>query len=100
MKQRRDPDLDSACRYQAMREAAARGGDPASMKALGQIAAKARRRRPERGGSIRIRYRAREGLWYIDVKALWNVQGWRDPFWVGPFRTARGAATLDLRPGT
>jgi hypothetical protein len=66
-----------------------------------------------RGGVIRLRYQARLGYWWVDLLSLPNrgrpkrkavfregrvVKGKASDhgLWTGPWRTARGAVTLDL----
>lgn len=66
---------------------------------------------------IRLRYQARWGYWWVDLLSLPGsghprrkdvFRGGRvikgkasDPgLWTGPWRSARGAATLDLSPGS
>lgn len=68
---------------------------------------------------IRLRYQARGGWWWVD---MWSIHRTRDQqravlksgrdvlphngalprkaLWTGPWRTARGAATLNLTPGS
>lgn len=66
---------------------------------------------------IRLRYQARSGYWWVDLLSLPGegrakrkaafregrviVGKASDPgLWTGPWRSARGAATLDLSPGS
>lgn len=45
--------------------------------------------------SLHLRYRAREALWYVSFSKLTGTPG-KATMWTGPFRTAMGAATLQL----
>lgn len=51
---------------------------------------------------IALRYEGRTKLWYVDMATLIHPtrRVARGLYWCGPWRTAKGAATLDVRPGT